>query len=138
MADKEIKITFSEAKLEALTFFMGQKGRTVEMALVDCINKTYEKYVPTPVQLFMDRNSADGQAETDQQTVSAGAVDSGSETPSRQNPGERRQAAPRANRRSQRNSAQETATAAANSAGQEADLEAAPEQTETTGMTMGM
>ena len=46
MAEKEIKIGFSEAKMEALEFFLQENNTTVEKVLKEHLDKTYEKSVP--------------------------------------------------------------------------------------------
>ena len=49
MAEKEIKIGFSEAKMEALEFFLRENDSTVEKALKEHLDKIYEKHVPQQV-----------------------------------------------------------------------------------------
>ena len=64
MADKEIKITFPEERLEALAFFLAEKGETVEKMMKAHLEKTYEKSVPEPVKKFIDsrQNAAEEEA----------------------------------------------------------------------------
>ena len=46
MAEREIKIWFPEAKMEALEFFLKENDTTVEKVLREHLDKTYEKSVP--------------------------------------------------------------------------------------------
>ena len=54
MADKEIKITFPEEKMEALVFFLGEQNEKVEDVLKTHLDKTYEKSVPAQVRKFVE------------------------------------------------------------------------------------
>ena len=54
MADKEIKITFPEEKMEALVFFLGEQNEKVEDVLKAHLDKTYEKSVPAQVRKFVE------------------------------------------------------------------------------------
>ena len=54
MAEKEIKITFPEVKMEALEFFLKEKNTTVEKVLKEHLDKTYEKSVPEQVRKFVE------------------------------------------------------------------------------------
>jgi len=54
MAEKEIKITFPEVKMEALEFFLREKNTTVEKVLKNYLDKTYEKSVPEQVRKFVE------------------------------------------------------------------------------------
>ena len=68
MTEKEIKITFPEAKLEALTFFlMEQNEKSVEELLKGSLDKLYEKNVPVAVRTFVESHQV---AETPQETLS--------------------------------------------------------------------
>lgn len=55
MAEKEIKINFPEAKMEALEFFLSENNTTVEDALKEQLDKIYEKNVPQQVKKFVER-----------------------------------------------------------------------------------
>lgn len=55
MADREIKISFSETKMEALAFFLGENNTTVESALKEQLDKLYDKNVPPQVKKFVER-----------------------------------------------------------------------------------
>lgn len=67
MTEKEIKITFPEAKLEALTFFlMEQNEKSVEELLKGSLDKLYEKNVPVAVRKFVERDQT---METSQETL---------------------------------------------------------------------
>lgn len=61
MADKEIKITFPEEKMEALVFFLGEQNEKVENVLTAHLDKTYEKCVPQQVRKFVDSRIATAQ-----------------------------------------------------------------------------
>ena len=68
MTEKEIKITFAEAKLEALTFFLTEQNeKSVDELLKSSLDKLYEKNVPVAVRKFVER---DEEAETLQETLS--------------------------------------------------------------------
>ena len=54
MAEKEIKITFPEVKMEALEFFLREQNTTVEKVLKEHLDKTYEKNVPQQVRKFVE------------------------------------------------------------------------------------
>lgn len=58
MAEKEIKIGFSEAKMEALEFFLRENDSTVEKALKEHLDKIYEKNVPQQVRKFVESKLA--------------------------------------------------------------------------------
>lgn len=68
MAEKEIKIGFSEAKMEALEFFLQENNTTVEKVLKEHLDKTYEKSVPQQVRKFVE-----SKLEPQQETVQEGA-----------------------------------------------------------------
>lgn len=68
MAEKEIKIGFSEAKMEALEFFLRENDSTVEKALREHLDKLYEKSVPQQVRKFVE-----SKLEPQQETVQDGA-----------------------------------------------------------------
>ena len=53
MAEREIKIGFPEAKMEALEFFLKENDTTVEKVLREHLDKTYEKSVPQQVRKFV-------------------------------------------------------------------------------------
>lgn len=63
MADREIKITFPEKKMEALVFFLGERNEKIEEVLTAHLDKTYEKYVPQQVRKFVDSQIATAQEE---------------------------------------------------------------------------
>lgn len=68
MADKEIKITFPEEKMEALAFFLGEQNEKVESVLTAHLDKTYEKCVPQQVRKFVDSRIAAAQEGNAQET----------------------------------------------------------------------
>lgn len=55
---KELQITiaFEEKKLEAITYFMEEKNVTMESAMQDHLNDLYEKYVPSAMRRYLNRN----------------------------------------------------------------------------------
>lgn len=67
MAEKEIKISFSEAKMEALEFFLGENNTTVADALKEQLDKIYEKNVPQQVKKFVEREVTPRQEQTAQE-----------------------------------------------------------------------
>ena len=68
MTEKEIKIKFAEAKLEALIFLMKEQNeKNVEELLKSSLDKLYEKNVPMAVRKFVER---DEEAESLQETIS--------------------------------------------------------------------
>ena len=58
MAEKEIKIGFSEVQMEALEFFLRENNTTVEDVLKEHLDKTYEKNVPQQVRKFVESKIA--------------------------------------------------------------------------------
>lgn len=64
MAEKEIKIGFSETKMEALEFFLRENNTTVEEVLKEHLDKTYEKSVPQQVRKFVESKVMPQQEET--------------------------------------------------------------------------
>ena len=95
MTEKEIKITFPEAKLEALTFFlMEQNEKSVEELLKGSLDKLYEKNVPVAVRKFVERDetmeTSQETLSTEQETQTAGrrsrTVQSQEETPQQPTP----------------------------------------------------
>ena len=122
MAEKEIKIGFSEAKMEALEFFLRENDSTVEKALREHLDKLYEKSVPQQVRKFVE-----SKLEPQQETVQEGAE------PQRQARGQGR-------RTTRQNAARETVPEQEESGIQTADegevLETGQEQE--SGMTMSM
>lgn len=68
---KELQITiaFEEKKLEAITYFMEEKNVTIESVMQDHLNDLYEKYVPSAMRRYLNRNDMpeqqqDGKLET--------------------------------------------------------------------------
>lgn len=122
MADTEIKITFAEEKMEALTFFLKEKNESVESVLKAHLDKIYDKNVPEPVKKFIQRGQEGQEAGTAPEPVRA-----------------QRQARESA-RRTARQSARQAATGPAEGDTPESEesLAVSEEQTEGTGMSMGM
>ena len=122
MAEKEIKIGFSEAKMEALEFFLQENNTTVEKALKEHLDKIYEKTVPQQVRKFVE-----SKLEPQQETVQEGAE------PQRQGRGQGR-------RNTRQNVARETVPEQAESSIQTADGGEVQEteQVQESGMVMSM
>lgn len=123
MAEKEIKIGFSEAKMEALEFFLRENDSTVEKALKEHLNKIYEKNVPPQVRKFVESKLA-----PEQETVQGEDAE-----PQRQTRGQGR-------RSTRQNAARETVSEQAESGMQPADEGEVQEtgQEQENGMVMGM
>lgn len=122
MAEKEIKIGFSEAKMGALEFFLRENDSTVEKALREHLDKLYEKSVPQQVRKFVE-----SKLEPQQETVQEGAE------PQRQARGQGR-------RTTRQNTARETVSEQTESGIQTADEGEVQEtgQEQESGMTMSM
>lgn len=122
MAEKEIKITLDEKKLEALNFFLGEKNENVESVLRAQLDKTYDKYVPEPVKKFIE-NRRGGQDENTTQEP---------ERPQRQ--------ARESGRRTNRQSTRQTATEPVETQASESETAqtTSEEQAEEPVMSMGM
>jgi hypothetical protein len=52
----QINVAFDEKKLEAMIYFMEEKKVTLESAMQDHLNELYEKYVPTAMRRYLNRN----------------------------------------------------------------------------------
>lgn len=122
MAEKEIKIGFSEAKMEALEFFLQENNTTVEKVLKEHLDKTYEKSVPQQVRKFVE-----SKLEPQQETVQEGAE------PQRQTRGQGR-------RNARQNTARETVSEQTDSGMQPVDEGEVQEtgQEQESGMVMSM
>lgn len=123
MAEKEIKIGFSEAKMEALEFFLQENNTTVAKVLKEHLDKTYEKSVPQQVRKFVESKLTPQQEEV-------APVESGSH---RQTRGQSRHT-------TRQNSARETVPEQTDSGIQTADEGEVQEtgQEQESGMSMGM
>lgn len=122
MAEKEIKIGFSEAKMEALEFFLQENNTTVEKVLKEHLDKIYEKSVPQQVRKFVESKLT-----PQQETVQEEAE------PQRQTRGQGR-------RSTRQNAARETVQEQENSEVQQAEETEVqePEQEQDGGMAMSM
>ncbi len=58
----QILLGFEEEKLEALNYFMAEKGGTIEGAMQEHLNEIYEKYVPSAMRKYLSRNDAPEQS----------------------------------------------------------------------------
>lgn len=130
MADKEIKITFPEKKMEALVFFLGEQNEKIEDVLTAHLDKTYEKYVPQQVRKFVESQMAVAQEEAPVRTPRAQRQTGESGEPVRRNArqGTRRNAA--------RREAQMTDNGTTVQGDDAAECIAEPEEAQ--GMSMGM
>lgn len=86
MADKEIKITFPDVKMEALEFFLRENNEDVESVLKIHLDKTYEKAVPAQVRKFVESKLASQEA-AEQGSAETEAAAGGERT--RRGPGRR-------------------------------------------------
>ena len=122
MAEKEIKIGFSEVKMEALEFFLQENNTTVEKVLKEHLDKTYEKSVPQQVRKFVE-----SKLEPQQETVQEGAEP-------------QRQGRDQGRRTARQNTARETVSEQTDSGMQPVDEGEVqePEQEQAGGMVMGM
>lgn len=68
MADKEIKVSFPEAKVEALEFFLQEKDEKIEPLIKEHMDKLYEKHVPPQVRKFVEAKAGIVSGEEPQQT----------------------------------------------------------------------
>ncbi|MDE7416292.1 MAG: hypothetical protein K2N44_08330 [Lachnospiraceae bacterium] len=130
MADKEIKITFPEKKMEALVFFLGEQNEKIKDVLTAHLDKTYEKYVPQQVRKFVESQMAVSQEEAPVRTPRA-----------QRQTGEPRETGRRNARQGTRQNAsrQEAHRADSEIAAQENEAaESMEAQEETQGMSMGM
>jgi len=57
---KELQITvdYEEKKLEAMSYFMEEKSVTIESAMQEHLNELYEKYVPSAMRRYLNRNDS--------------------------------------------------------------------------------
>lgn len=129
MADKEIKITFPEEKLEALVFFLGEQNEKLENVLASHLDKTYEKYVPQQVRKFVDSRKSLPEEGNAPQTRVQRQGRRGSRQNVSQNAGQSA-AEPVHNRTAENGRVQERAV--------ETEENVTLEQEETQGMSMGM
>ena len=122
MAEKEIKIGFSEVKMETLECFLRENNTTVEDVLKEHLDKTYEKNVPQQVRKFVESKIT-----PQQETAREGAE------PQRQGRGQGR-------RTSRQNAARETVPEQTESGNQTADEGEVQEtgQEQENSMTMSM
>lgn len=58
----QIAVSFEEEKLEVMSYFMGEKGVTIEDAMQEHLNEIYEKYVPSAMRKYLNRNDAPEQS----------------------------------------------------------------------------
>lgn len=58
----QISLNFEEEKMEAINYFMAEKGVTMEGAMQEHLNEIYEKYVPSAMRKYLNRNDAPEQS----------------------------------------------------------------------------
>lgn len=58
----QITVALEEEKLEAIRYFMGEKGATIEGAMQEHLGEMYEKYVPSAMRKYLNRNDAPEQS----------------------------------------------------------------------------
>ncbi len=135
MTDKEIKITFPEEKLDALSFFMKQNNENIESALKAHLDKAYQKTVPAPVRMYVDGRSQSDILETLAAPEGVEESNNTQRPEGRQRRNQGSDTAPRTTRRTSRN-AEPVADAAA--VEEQTEVVQEEEQEENQGMTMGM
>lgn len=121
MAVKEIKISFPEAKMEALEFFLGENNTTVEELMKEQLDKIYEKNVPQQVKKFVDRK-----------------IPSQEEPAAQEEPVVQRRTRGGQGRRNGRNHIGETVTEQENTESQQPEADEEQENAQESGMTLGM
>ena len=62
MKQVNLTITFDEEKLSALKRYMGKKELDLDREMTDALVKLYEKYVPAPVQEYIDESDVSAAA----------------------------------------------------------------------------
>lgn len=70
MEKATLQVEFPQEKLEALEFYMTEKGLTIEGELQDYVNTLYEKNIPAATRKYLDRND-EPSAEQDEKQKSA-------------------------------------------------------------------
>ena len=123
MADKEIKVSFPEAKVEALEFFLKEKDEQIEPMIKEHMDKLYEKYVPPQVRKFVEAKAEITNDEPSQQPEMV-------QQPTRQQ-----------TRRGGRNGVQREGAVhgeTVDATQAETEEQQSSEEVETSGMTMGM
>lgn len=76
MEKATLQVEFSQEKLEALTFYMAEKGLTIEGELQEYVNTLYEKNIPAATRKYLDRNDAPGEQQSEKPEVTAKTVQS--------------------------------------------------------------
>ena len=56
MEQEVLQVSFPAEKLEALRFYIQDKGLTVEGELQSYLGQMYEKHIPAPTRRYLDRN----------------------------------------------------------------------------------
>lgn len=94
MGDKkelQFAVAFEEEKLDAMNYFMGEKGVTIEGAMQEHLNEIYEKYVPSAMRRYLSKNDGPEQQQSSSPKTRQAAAE-GQENIPAQKREERRQA----------------------------------------------
>lgn len=127
MEKATLQVEFPQEKLEALEFYMSEKGLTIEDELQDYVNTLYEKNIPASTRKYLDRND-EPRAQQEEKPESASKT--------AQNAEER--LAFNAARREKRKAEKEQKQSDAPAVGQEIVPEDEPVEEEAQGMSMSM
>ena len=57
----QVSVTFDEAKLDALLFYMNEKGTSMGDALQEHMSELYRSFVPANARRYLDRNDPEEQ-----------------------------------------------------------------------------
>ena len=60
----QVALAIDEEKLEAINYFMAEKGVTIEGTMQEHLNEIYEKYVPSAMRKYLNRNDDPEQSST--------------------------------------------------------------------------
>jgi hypothetical protein len=87
----QFAVSFEAEKLDAMNYFMGEKGVTMESVMQDHLNELYEKYVPSAMRRYLGKNDGQEQRQGSIPAARQAAADSQENNPVRKRE-ERRQA----------------------------------------------
>ena len=62
MEQETLQVSFDAAKLDALRFYMDERGSTPEAELQNHVEQLYDKHVPAATRRYLDRHDAPQQA----------------------------------------------------------------------------
>lgn len=60
---QQVSVSFDEAKLDALLFYMKEKGTTMDEVLQEHMGELYRSFVPANARRYLDRNDPEEQKE---------------------------------------------------------------------------